>query len=155
MRTRKINIIFLLLIIILNIIYSQEVHSQKVGKIIVKVKGLKNDKGYVRSHLYNDPATFPLEAPKSMKRIVVKPKNKEATLVFENIPYGTYALDIHHDENANEEMDRSVLGYPKEGFGLSNNPKLSIKIPQFDQCKFTLYDSVKVITIYVKYLPKV
>ncbi|HPD32952.1 MAG TPA: DUF2141 domain-containing protein [Bacteroidota bacterium] len=155
MNFRRINIILLLFISTFNILYSENVNTQKVGKIIVKVKGLKNDKGYVRSHLYNDPSTFPLEAPKSMKRVVVKSKNREATIIFENIPYGYYAVDIHHDENGNEEMDRSSLGYPKEGFGLSHNPKISFKVPKFEQCKFTLADSVKIITIYVKYLPKV
>lgn len=136
-----------------NDILTQNSENQKTGKIIIKVEKLKNDKGVVRSHIYNIPSTFPQETEKALKKAAVKIKNKEAIILFENIPFGTYAVDIHHDENNDGNMNRSFLGYPKEGFGLSNNPKISLSVPNFDKCKFTLNDTVKSITIYAKYLP--
>ena len=153
MKNLGIYIVLCIIFFFTDIIFSQNYEIQKTGKVIVKVEKLRNDKGIVRSHIYNIPSTFPRETEKALKKAAVKIKDKSATITFDNLPYGTYAVDIHHDENNDGNMNRSFLGYPKEGFGLSNNPKLSLSVPNFDQCKFTLNDTVKIITIYVKYLP--
>jgi uncharacterized protein (DUF2141 family) len=36
-----------------------------------------------------------------------------------------------HDENGNKRLDRKPSGRPREGFGISNNPKVGLKTPSF------------------------
>ena len=40
---------------------------------------------------------------------------------FNDIPPGTYAIAVFHDENANGKLDKNFLGIPCEGYGASNN----------------------------------
>lgn len=129
-------IIATLLIMFANILYSEPPN----GTIIIEVLGFKNSKGLVYSHLFNSPLGFPKESNLRFRKIPdgkIK-SNHTATLVFDNVPYGTYALTVHHDENMNGKMDRNFIGYPKESFGVSNNPSFFPNIPDWDECKFDL-----------------
>ena len=55
--------------------------------------------------------------------------------VFENVPKGTYAIMVMHDENSNNDMDVNSIGLPKEQYGTSRNPP-KIGPPIFGQSKF-------------------
>lgn len=41
-----------------------------------------------------------------------------------DVPHGTVAVRVFHDENGNGELDQNLLGIPKEGYGFSNNPRV-------------------------------
>jgi len=51
---------------------------------------------------------------------------------------GEYALSIYQDMNANTDFDRTFLGLPKEPWGLSNNPHVSLKGPRLKDALFTV-----------------
>ena len=73
-----------------------------------------------------------------------------ATVLFENIPNGTYAIAVVHDENDNKKMDTNFFGIPKEGYGVSNNKYPKMSEPSFDDAKFSLKED-KEISIKMKY----
>lgn len=52
--------------------------------------------------------------------------------VLMTLPYGALAISVHHDDNANGEMDRNFIGIPKEPVGLSNG-----HVPKFGPPKFS------------------
>ncbi|MBY6189601.1 DUF2141 domain-containing protein [Microbulbifer agarilyticus] len=52
--------------------------------------------------------------------------------VLLTLPYGAFAISVHHDDNANGEMDRNFIGIPKEPVGLSNG-----HVPKFGPPKFS------------------
>ena len=54
------------------------------------------------------------------------------------IPDGIYAVMIYQDINENGELDRRIIGMPKEPYGLSNNFTPHFGPPKFDDCKFQL-----------------
>ena len=56
-----------------------------------------------------------------------------------------------HDENDNKKMDKNPLGIPKEGFGVSNDPKKKLHMPTFDETKFSFDGTSKVVEITLKY----
>lgn len=122
------------------------------GKIIVEIEGFPNDKGVVRSHLFNSAEPYPTESDSAFKKTTSFAKSGKAVLEYDNVPYGIYALTVHHDENNNGKMDRNFIGYPKEGFGLSNNPKIMFSVPTFEECKFKLDKDVKIIKIKLKFV---
>jgi uncharacterized protein (DUF2141 family) len=56
--------------------------------------------------------------------------------IFLNIPPGTYALAVIHDENMNGKLDTNWLGIPKEGYGFSNAAKATLGAPSFSAASF-------------------
>ena len=55
------------------------------------------------------------------------PARAGATVItIENVPAGTYAVQAFHDENANGEVDRAMLGIPREGVGFSRNARIGL-----------------------------
>lgn len=79
-------------------------------------------------------------------------KNNKATLIYDNVPFGKYALTVHHDLNNNGIMDRNFIGYPKEGFGLSRNPTILLSVPDFEECEFELNSSIKTLHVVLKFV---
>ncbi|MFK7754021.1 MAG: DUF2141 domain-containing protein [Sedimentitalea sp.] len=59
-----------------------------------------------------------------------------ATLTVKDLKPGTYGIAVFHDQNNNTELDRNLLGAPKEPFGFSNDPKIGFSAPGFDAFKF-------------------
>ena len=57
---------------------------------------------------------------------------------FENIPAGSYAVAVLHDENKNEKMDFNLVGIPKEAYGFSNNAKGFMAPPKFSDAAIRL-----------------
>ena len=64
-------------------------------------------------------------------------KDGKATVTFENIKPGDYAIIALHDLNGNQSMDFEANGMPKESFGTSNNPR-SFGPPMYDDAKFNV-----------------
>ena len=60
---------------------------------------------------------------------------------------GDYAIAVYHDQNGNGKMDKRMFGIPKEPYGFSNNIKPVMSAPKFSECRFTVGDSGKVISI--------
>lgn len=125
-------------------------NSGNTGKLIVKIINIKNDKGEIRSQLYNDPEAFPTEPKHAFKKLLGKIDHKKSIIVYDNIPYGEYAITVHHDEDLDGWMNKNFFGYPTEGYGISNNPKIILSLPSFDESKFRLSSNEMIVTIIMK-----
>jgi len=121
------------------------------GEITVIMGDFRTDAGYARVALFDSKEGFPLETEKARKVEVVKIKNYGARAVFTDIPYGTYAVAVLHDENANGEMDLNFFQVPTEGCGVSNNVPGTLSRPAFDDAKFKLDEEGLIIPIYIQY----
>lgn len=83
--------------------------------------------------------------------MVLKIQEAQARCDFQDIPPGTYAIAVIHDENMNGKLDSSWLGIPKEGYGFSNNAKGVVGAPLFSAASFP-YDGQNVdLTISLHY----
>lgn len=111
--------------------------KDSLSKIIIQLSGMKNAKGNVNVALYNSSSSFnnPQSAYQKYSFTTV---SGNMTMTLEDIPKGTYAFGLFHDENSNNEIDKNILSIPKEGFGFSNNAIGSFGPPTFDQSKFEL-----------------
>jgi uncharacterized protein (DUF2141 family) len=65
---------------------------------------------------------------------------------------GYYAVAVYHDENANHDFDRTIIGLPAEGFGFSNNPPTPTALPPFKAVRFNARDGETTIRIKLRYL---
>lgn len=120
----------------------------QLATIVVEVEGLRNSDGTVASALFKDASTFPNEG---MKNVLAKPDSLHARLVYENVPYGTYALSVLHDENDNQQMERNDFGMPTEGFGFSNNPTINFGPPSFNATKFDVQSDTLTLRVRMLY----
>lgn len=120
--------------------------------LTVNVEGLRNSKGVVQFALYNQENSLPDEKFKSWFRIgTAEINDRRASFTFENLPKGTYAVNILHDENKNGKIDKGLI-LPKEGIGFSNYQKIGLSNkPKFSKAAFLL-DSDRTIEVKIIYL---
>lgn len=119
-----------------------------IGKIRVVITGFDSDEGKAAIALSNSAETFLTR--NVVKGVTVAITGGQAEYVFEDLPFGTYAVAVYHDENDNGEMDKNFLGIPTEDYGFSNNARGTFGPPGFDQAKFQLESSEITVEIVVK-----
>lgn len=118
----------------------------------VKVLDIRNSTGAVACALFESSEGFPTDYLRSATHIMfIKVRDKQARCDFEDIPPGTYALAVVHDENMNGKLDTNLLGIPKEGYGFSNDAKALLGAPSFSAASFQ-YDGQNLeLTISLNY----
>lgn len=105
--------------------------------INVEILNVKNNIGNIYIALYNSKDTF-LVRSKMYKGLILQAESNTMKCKFQNIPKGTYAIALFHDENLNKKLDKNFFRIPKEGYGISNNVKPMFGPPRFDNAKFNV-----------------
>ena len=54
-----------------------------------------------------------------------------ADVTVRDVPPGRYAVQAIHDENDNSELDRNLIGMPREGMGFSRDAPMRMGPPRF------------------------
>jgi uncharacterized protein (DUF2141 family) len=115
------------------------------------VNGFNSQKGVCLACLYRTKEGFPTKRNKALSCINAKITGSSATLSFPNVPPGTYALAIVHDENSNGDMDTNFMGLPKEGYGISNNRLSRFGPPTFANAAFRVETGDVKLSITMQY----
>jgi len=63
---------------------------------------------------------------------------------------GSYALAVFHDLNANEVLDKNVVGMPAEPYGFSNNARNAIGPPSIREATFRFNDTAAVMVVELR-----
>ena len=110
------------------------------GIIEVRIEGIQPRPGEIGVALFNAKTGYPvhIEHAYDTEWIPLKTGQLWVSVVFDALPGGDYAVSVVHDENANRKVDRSAVGFPKEGVGFSNGQKVTLKAPSFNKSKFAL-----------------
>jgi uncharacterized protein (DUF2141 family) len=106
-----------------------------MAKIVVRVGTFRNRNGALGCRLFSGPKEF-LQSSAAEKRVAITGGVTECT--FENVPPGTYAVAVMHDENDNHKLDKNFLGIPTEGYGVSNNRTYAMSGPKWEESKFVV-----------------
>jgi len=117
------------------------------GTLIVHVRDLSSGDGNLRFVLFDSKENF-LKSP--VRAEIVEIENQEGTWIVEGLPYGTYAVLVHHDLDASGKMERHWFGKPKEPTGASNDAPAKFGPPKYKKAKFQLESSTLTLTIKVK-----
>ena len=122
------------------------------ANLIVTIKGIQHKKGQVCLRIYDSESGFPLGNNSEFKSQCTKITGNSLEQKFTGLKKGTYAIAVIDDQNENNKLDRDFFGIPEEGFGISNNPTVSIKTgtPNFKTASFSLQKNQK-IDIEMKY----
>lgn len=123
---------------------------QKTGTIEVSITNVENSEGKIRAVLFKGEEGFPQNSKKAFRSISVPAREMKTTLIFENVPYGDYAISLLHDENENGKMDSNIFGYPQEGYGISNNKTSGLSMPSYEKAHFELAQGHKKLLIHLR-----
>jgi len=107
------------------------------GELAVSIDGVKKTSGTLVVTLMDEAAwdgkgkSIQVQTVAAQSAIDGKGR---VTVKFVDVPEGSYAVGVIHDENDNHKLDTGLMGIPKEGWGNSNNPKVWRK-PYFSEVK--------------------
>lgn len=124
----------LLFIIITSI--AGNAQSQESITITATVENVHNSNGNVIFALHNQTTFMKGKGVMNASSTI---KDGVATVIFENVKPGTYAILVLHDENNNKQMDYAASGMPTEEYGMSNN-FMGFGPPMFSDAKFEVTD---------------
>ena len=119
-------------------------------KLLVHIDGFRNQKGDAGVTIFTSPDGWPENNQKAFLH-GGHPFTGDKTTVELQLPPGRYAVAALHDENSNHKLDRNMFGWPKEGFGFSNNPKVGLSAPSFDTAVIQVGCPVTETTIHLIY----
>lgn len=106
-------------------------------QVTLHVDGFRNHTGHLGVTVFRSPDGWPENNEKAFFHDSFPIVSDETTAKL-SLPEGRYAIAVLHDENSNHKLDRNFVGYPKEGFGFSNNPKVRLTAPAFDTAALPL-----------------
>ncbi len=131
---------------------AKAISTEPTATLTVVVNGIQNQKGEVCIGLYSQENGFPLNTKSVTTSACTQIIGSSIKQNFPGLKYGKYAVAIIDDQNGDRKLNRDFFGIPQEGFGISNNPKVSIKtgIPKFKDASFTVKGN-KTINISMKY----
>ena len=109
--------------------------GQDACTLLVHVDGLRNRKGVVGALMFASPNGWPEDVSRSFRHeaVSIGDSGRSATVVIKEVPPGDYGIVVLHDENQNMKLDRNMFGFPKEGFGFANNPRVGLGAPPFSR----------------------
>lgn len=118
--------------------------------INVTVTDIESDKGKIILMLFEQADGFPSAKENAFKRVKLDAKEGTVSYTFNDIPVGTYALSVAHDENDNDEIDRNFIGMPKERVGALN--QTGFGKPSFNRSKFELSRATDALKLEITFL---
>jgi uncharacterized protein (DUF2141 family) len=124
-----------------------------VSNLTIRVKGIRNAKGRINIALFRDGKGFPTDIPSAVaaQRVEIDPQTLSATAVFKDLPQGTYATAVLHDEDLTRKMDFDAQGIPQKGYGISNNPDTTQGPPTPEDAIFVVNQPESAIEIKMTY----
>jgi uncharacterized protein (DUF2141 family) len=120
--------------------------------VTVRVADIKNKEGQIGVTVYTTPDGWPDKWREAFRSRLVPIESIPCEIQIPDLPRGTYAVSVIHDENNNAEMDKNLMSMPKEGYGVSNNVKArTFGPPKFSDATFQIGARDTLIVISMKY----
>ena len=125
--------------LLVGLFFTLETRGQSTPTTLqLSITGANSDAGSIRVLIFSEPSGFPDQVSNSVRNMSIAPKSGKASFKLTDIPVGTYAIGVIHDEDNNGKLSTNAVGYPIEKFGFSNNPKVYFGPPSFEKAAFVL-----------------
>lgn len=115
------------------------------------ITGVRNTKGNVLVCMTANAKAYPDCGKDPKSRKLSLPARATMTATFDDVPAGTYAIALIHDENGNNKMDTRLF-FPREGFGMSRNPAIRMGPPTFASAQFAVGSEAVKLPITMRYM---
>lgn len=106
------------------------------ASLAVRIEGLREAKGHLMLSVSDSAEAWDGKAA-ARTRLRRPVSASSETIRFDDLPPGSYAVQVFHDANDNGRMDTNVVGMPVEGYGFSRNP-LVMRKATYDEARFEL-----------------
>lgn len=120
--------------------------------IELTISNIRNHKGLIRIGLYRSDAGFPDKPAESFTLAKDTISGGVLRLFIPSVKPGSFGFSILDDENRDGKMDYRFGIIPKEGFGFSNNPKVSRKAPSFTETSVYYNGGLKKVRVKMVYI---
>lgn len=130
--------------------FAQEVPeylSENTSSFTLTIDGINEVKGEVRIAVFNSKTTYTKDP---IYAVVLKIDKIGMEWEVPDLPFGDYAIAVHHDKNENGKLDKNILGIPKEDYGFSNNARGKFGPATWMDAKFTINKILTTHTIKIK-----
>lgn len=124
-------------LLFLSLLFVEMSFSPQKADLVVQLSNLERGKGTINVALFRTAEDF-TDNPYKTLRQKVKTGQSGASLTFESVEPGEYAIAVYQDLNENGELDTNFVGIPKEPYGFSNNYRPTMSSPSFAKAKFEL-----------------
>ena len=121
-----------------------------LSSLSLNIDELRSDRGAVHVAVYDREDSFAKSLKPYRLRIYKVPADRKLVIRLDSIPPGRYALAAYHDENGNGNLDKNMLGIPKEPYGFSNNPRAKWSAPKYEEVSFALNGQPARLSVSVK-----
>jgi Uncharacterized protein conserved in bacteria len=119
------------------------------GTLLITVENVKVNQGEIMLAIYSDDQEFLSET--TYRSIHHEVNEFDSTMVeVTDLPFGTYAISIYHDENNNGKLDTNFMKIPKEPYGFSNNARGMFGPPKVNEAQFSFFTMEQEIKIEIK-----
>ena len=77
----------------------------------------------------------------------VPARDGETVVTIKGVPAGTWAVLAYQDENSNGELDRNLIGIPRENYGFSRDARGRFGPPSFEDAAMPIRDEAATATV--------
>ncbi|TMM56862.1 DUF2141 domain-containing protein [Maribacter algarum] len=119
----------LLLLLATTVVHAQE----ETTTIEVEITHIDNDEGQMLIGLYDSESNWLKKLYKGTFGVI---EYGSSSAIFKDVPSGTYAISVFHDENNDGKLDTNFFGIPSEDTGSSNDAPAMFGPPKWEDAKF-------------------
>lgn len=142
----------LLLAVAAQVAQAEEPPQQQDHRIRVEVSGIAVLRGVIRIAVFSGPMGFPSGRQHAVASATVDAAKSTVVYEFAGLSPGEYAVSVFHDADKDGALNRNFLGIPEEGFGFSNNPRVTVGPPGYKKARFATAGGTTHIAIQLKYI---
>lgn len=129
------------------------VQSKQKDGVELIISNIRNKKGVIRIGVFRSAEGYPDKPAYNFSLAKDTITDGQIRLFIPVDKKGLMGFSILDDENSNGKMDYILGIMPKEGFGFSNNPKItSLKAPPFRVTSFDFEGGSKEIKVRIVYI---
>jgi uncharacterized protein (DUF2141 family) len=88
--------------------------------------------------LFVAPDGFPEDHERALRTAELPIQGGRASVVFEGLPAGAFAVSVLEDEDRDFAIDKNSLGIPTERWGVSNDARALLGPPSFEEARLEL-----------------
>ena len=129
---------------------AEEDPPPQTATLTIAVADVRNTRGDLRVGVFDRDNGFPRSRDGAMLWRSISASAAEKVVSID-LPPGSYAVVVLHDENSNKKLDTNFVGIPKEGYGVTNNPKPATRAAKFAEARFRLPPEGKRATVSIQY----
>jgi uncharacterized protein (DUF2141 family) len=109
----------------------------QTGKVTILVKGINAKKGGLLTAGIFEKGNFP-KTGKHLLGMSIEVFESTMQITFEHVPAGQFAVAVFQDEDRNKKLNTNIIGYPVELTGFSNDAKIRLGPPSFEEAKVSV-----------------